>query len=246
MYVLQELIEHAKEKKKQYYVAFLDIEKAYDTVNREILWEIMRRVGIEEKTIRIIGSLYENSTDVFYMGNIEVKEVRSKRGLRQGCTLSPLLFSLYMEEFTRRMKATKIGIKVGEETLTLLLFADDVILLAEKPEDLQILLNEVEKFSREVKIKFSGEKSKIMIINQEEGERMNYKWNMNNKEVEMVKEYKYLGILVENKGLEKEENTLRMKAERQLGILKANSTFRVNKYEVTRGIWKGIAILSIL
>ena len=246
LFVMKEIIEHAKKNKRQYYVAFLDIEKAYDTVNREVMWEIMKRAGIEEKIIRVLKSLYTDTVDVFYLGDLEIDEVKSERGLRQGCTLSPLLFSLYLEEFTRRVKGTGLGIKIGEDLLTLLLFADDIILVAESPEDLQKLLKEVEVFSKDVKMKFSTEKSKIMIINQDQEERVNFKWKMNENELEIVQEYKYLGIKVENKGLKKEENSLRAKAEKQMGILKASSTFRINKYEITRGIWKGVAVPTIL
>ena len=107
LYIVKEIIEHARKSNKKYYVVFLDIEKAYDTVDRKVLWEIMRRIGIEKKIIRIMESLYENTKDIFYIGDLNIEEVKSERGLRQGCTLSPLLFSIYMEEFTRRVKKKK-------------------------------------------------------------------------------------------------------------------------------------------
>ena len=117
-------------------------------------------MGLEEKIINIIKSLYRNSKAEFNLENITV-EVESNRGLRQGCTLSPLLFILFMEEFIRRIKKLNLGIKIGEEKLGTLLFADDIILLAESKEDLDKMLKEVEKFSMEMSINFSPEKAKL-------------------------------------------------------------------------------------
>ena len=104
----------------------------------------------------------------------------------------------------------------------------------------------MDRFSIDVKMKFSNEKSKIMILNQRPGEEINFIWKMKDEEVEIVKEYKYLGMTVENRGLIKEQNAMRLKAEKQMAILKSNSTLRVNKYEIVRGIWKGVAVPTIL
>ena len=108
-----------------------------------------------------------------------------------------------MVELTRRIKKLNLRIKIGEEKLAILLFADDIILLAESPEELQRLIQETERFSREIKIKFSAEKSKIMIVNEDEEQNDNRRWYMGGEEMGIVKEYKYLGMVVENKGLEK-------------------------------------------
>ena len=195
LYIMKEIIEEAKKEGKQYYCAFLDIEKAYDTVDREVLWEILHRMGLEDKVVNIVKSLYNNTSAEYSLGDIKVEEIRSRRGLRQGCTLSPLLFSLFMEEFTRRIKKLNLGIRIGEELLAILLFADDIILLAETPEDLQRLLREVDRFSRDVNIKFSAEKSKVMIVNERDGEGER-RWQMEEEELEVVQEYKYLGTVV--------------------------------------------------
>ena len=60
LYIVKEIIEHAR-KSNKCYVAFLDTEKTYDTIDRKVLWEIMRRIGIEKKIIRIMESLNENT-----------------------------------------------------------------------------------------------------------------------------------------------------------------------------------------
>ena len=91
-------------------------------------------------------------------------------GLRQGCTLSPLLFMIVMEELTQRIKKTGVGIRIGKEILNILLFADDVVLLTESWEDMQKLLEEVGKFSEDMEMKFGIDKCKVMMINGKEEE----------------------------------------------------------------------------
>ena len=130
LYILKELIEKAGKENKQLYCMFLDIEKAYDTVNRKIMWELVERLGFDEHIRKILQSMHRNTIIAKYHWNeVVIDEVKSEIGLKQGCTLSPLLFMIVMEELTQRIKNTGVGIKIGKEILNILLFADDVVLL---------------------------------------------------------------------------------------------------------------------
>ena len=130
---------------------FLDIEKAYDTVNRQIMWELVERLGFDEHIrIKISKSMYRNTTANYHWNEVVIAEVRSEIGLRQGCTLSSLLFMIVMEELTQSLKKIGVGIKIGEDILNILLFADEVMLLTETREDMQKLLEEVGKFSEDI------------------------------------------------------------------------------------------------
>ena len=101
LYILKELIEAGKEQ-KQLHCMFLDKEKAYDTVNRQIMWELVERLGFDEHIRKILKSMYRNTTAKYHWNEVVIDEVRSEIGLRQGCTLSPLLFMIVMEELTRK------------------------------------------------------------------------------------------------------------------------------------------------
>ena len=161
--------------------------------------------------------------------------------------MSPLLFSVFLEELNQRIKNTGLGININNEILSVILFADDGVLVAENLEDLQVMLNEVERFSKDFNINFGASKCKVMIINEREGngeERQEVK--LYNTNLEVVKEYKYLGLNLENLGLSKEKNMLRIKAEQKNAIINSKIGFRANKYEVTRGLWKGWAVPAIM
>ena len=247
LYIIKEIIDEVKKDNKEIYCAFLDIEKAYDTVDRQRLWEILERIGLSEHIRKIIKSMYRNTEANYDWNGVEIKEVKSTRGLRQGCTLSPLLFTLVMEELTQRIRNKKnVGIKIGEERLNILLFADDVVLIAEDREGLQELLDEVSIFSVDMNMKFGVDKCKVMKINGKQNNMNCDKFNILGKELEIVDEIKYLGLIINKDGMENEKNRIRNKAEKMYGIINGKTNCRINKYEIIRGLWKGMTMPTIM
>ena len=109
----------------------MDIEKAYDRVNRQVLCKVLKKFGMSEKVVRIIESMYVNTKARYTLGDIETEWVLSNRGVRQGCILSPVLFAMYTEEFAVRVKESNLGMKIGNEKISLLMYADDIILMSE-------------------------------------------------------------------------------------------------------------------
>ena len=104
-----------------------------------------------------------NTRTKYALGNIETEWVYSRRGLRQGYILSPFLFSLHTKKLIPRVKRT-LGMKVGNERLVILMYADDLIIMCESAEDLQEVLNAVTQYGS-FSVKFSAEKSKVLVIN---------------------------------------------------------------------------------
>ena len=98
MFIVNEMIERKNLEGKKLYLGFLDIEKAYDRVNRGMLCKVLEKIGLSNKVVNVIRSMYENTRAKYRLGSIETDWVLSERGVRQGCILSPTLFSLYTEE----------------------------------------------------------------------------------------------------------------------------------------------------
>ena len=88
IFIVRELIERCKRDNKRGYFAFLDIEKAYDRVNREILCNVLGKFGMSEKIVNIIKSMYANTRARYIMGDIESEWVQSKRSVRQGLAIT--------------------------------------------------------------------------------------------------------------------------------------------------------------
>ena len=87
-----------KERKEEICVAFLDMEKAYDRVNRKKLFGVIRDYGVHEKFVRLIERIYYGSLVKFELEEVTSGWCKSDSGVRQGCPLSPLLFNIYVRE----------------------------------------------------------------------------------------------------------------------------------------------------
>ena len=125
--------------KKKLYACFIDYEKAFDRVFHAKLMEILLNVDIDSKDRRIIQNLYWEQTASVKTGSGMSDTFKVKRGVRQGCVLSPLLFNIYTDRIFREGLC---GVKLGDEVFSNLRYADDTVLLAESEEELQKLVDE--------------------------------------------------------------------------------------------------------
>ena len=117
LFILSQMAWKKTREKKPLVFAFLDIEKAYDRINRPLIWEIGRRVGIPSKIINILKSLYRDTQTRYRLGKVKSGWVQNTKGVRQGCILSPLLFALFMEELSTRIKSSGVGVDIGGRKL---------------------------------------------------------------------------------------------------------------------------------
>ena len=175
LFIVERLIEMTRRRKVCLFVAFIDMEKAYDRVDRKKLFEVLRAYGIHEKMVSLIERVYSGNMVKFELGNVVTKWCKSESGVRQGCPLSPLLFNLYIRELGMRIEECQEGFKYtsvnsngGElkrSNLAGLMYADDVCLFAESAESLQRVCDHVSTVIEEYGLKVSEKKSKVVCIN---------------------------------------------------------------------------------
>ena len=164
LYILRMLVDNVRKKNGSVYVQFLDLEKAFDSVDRKKLLGRLNDLNVNESMVSVIKSMYEGNFVKLNLGEIESRWIKNNVGVRQGCTLSPVLFGLFIDELLVRIKSSGIGIRMGERLISCLGFADDIMIVSENGEDLQSLFNVCEKYEQDWKLKFSADKCKIMIF----------------------------------------------------------------------------------
>ena len=146
---LTNIIETRKRQKKPTFICFVDFRKACDTINRNILWQKLNKMGINGNLYHSLKSIYENiKCNVRINGNYsDWFDVSS--GLKQGCLLSPLIFNLYINDLTLALEATGLGIDIKGINISSLLYADDLALVAESEDNLQRMLDILSKWCDE-------------------------------------------------------------------------------------------------
>ncbi len=118
----------------------------------------------------------------------------TKAVLKQGDSLSPTMFGIFINDMFEDVKSVNIGIEIDGHNICILLYADDIVLLIDTEEGLQKLLDKVYQWSLKWKIKFNAKKSNILHVRQSLITRTNFK--LGNMVLPIVTQYKYLGIVI--------------------------------------------------
>ena len=124
------------------YVAFVDFEKAFDSVSRKLLWPILLKNGIKGKLHGRLKSMYNDVKARVRSGAKLSDVINCTRGVKQGDACSPVLFSLFINELALDIiENGKHGVTFDVIELFILLFADDIVLLSTTVVGLQRQLN---------------------------------------------------------------------------------------------------------
>ena len=139
IFALRQIIEKSWEYNKDLYLGFVDLEKAYDKVPRHTMFRTLQLYGINGYLLRAVQSIYNNPKSAVRVEGSTGRWFEVKLGVRQGCTLSPLLIIIYMDHLLKNCKLTS-DVKIGSVNVTSLLYADDVVLINSCPNRLQTSL----------------------------------------------------------------------------------------------------------
>ena len=158
------VIEKAREFQKNIYFCFIDYAKAFDRIDHNKLWKILKEMGIPDHLTCLLRDLYaaQEATDRTGHGTIDWFQIG--KGVHQGCMLSPCIFHLYAEYIMRNagLDEAQAGIKIVRGNINNLRYADDTTFMAESEENLKSLLMKVKEESEKVGLKLNIQKTKIM------------------------------------------------------------------------------------
>ena len=157
-------IKKAREFQKNIYFCFIDYVKAFDCMDHNKLWKILKEMGIPDYLTCLLRNLYAGQEATVRTGHGTTDWFQIGKGVRQGCILSPCLCNLYAEYIMRNsgLEEAQAGIQVAGRNISNLRYADDTTLMAESEEELQTLLMKVIEESEKVGLKLSIQKTKIM------------------------------------------------------------------------------------
>jgi hypothetical protein len=184
-------------KGRKLYVAFVDLKRAFDSVNHELLLEVVNTEGVKGKFFLSLKSMYESLISCVRSGTECSEYFDCPVGVRQGCVLSPTLFSVFINQLANSVNESGIhGVQFLPTLVELfiLLFADDIVLLSTTPGGLQVQLNCLKDCCDRLKLTVNLDKTKIIVFRKGGYLSKREKWNLYGKEVEVVNSYCYLGF----------------------------------------------------
>eukprot|EP00903_Cladosiphon_okamuranus_P015101 g13968.t1 len=187
LFVVRRLQELARRKRTPLYLCFIDLQKAYDSVDRELLWKVLARAGIPEKMINVIRQFHTGMRARVRMDDGDLSEwFQVTQGLRQGCSMSPLLFNIFfaapLEVVVKRFNQDEVVVKnlvhlegeaeAGDGTLLdrvrravwAMLYADDAAVVSKTAEGLARMMTIVVEVFREFGLTVSERKTETMVM----------------------------------------------------------------------------------
>ena len=146
-----------QEFQKNIYFCFIDYAKAFDCVDLNKLWKILKEIGIPDLLTCLLRNLYAGQEATVRTGHRTTDWFQIGKGVSQGYILSPCLFNLYTEYIIRNagLEEAQAGIQIARRNINNLRYADDTTLMAESEEELKSLLVKVKEESEKVDLKLN-------------------------------------------------------------------------------------------
>lgn len=267
IFAVRQMVEKLREHNLQGFLLFVDLTKAYDSVPREALWTLLRKLGIPDETVRMVQGLHEGMEATVRVGDEETSKIKINNGVRQGCTLAPTLFNLYFAAVVRmwREQCEKLGIQLSHRnengklyesrsckrvvhTVTEFCFADDAAVAVQTRDGLekaaQVLVDVATAWGLTVSLK----KTEFMVIGERnETDEAPITIQGESQTINCVKDFKYLGSKINEVGdIRVEVNERLIKASRIFGTLRRSVFEDKNISKQTKSLVYNATVVNTL
>ena len=241
IYILSCIIDQSYKDKQTLIISSIDFRKAFDSVKRDKLLDVMMKFKIHPKVIDLIVSIYKEDSTMLTDNNSIEENINITSGIRQGCNGSTVLFLMVTYIIIEEITKLQIGVKIRDINITTLFFADDGLLLTNNIRDTQTVLAKLEEIGGICGLNINREKSHHIInINKNQINQIN--------NIQVTNKIKYLGInLNEGKNYFKEHKIEKIQKAKEL----ANMIMCVigrssNKILIGKTYWKSVALAEVM
>ena len=192
---LRWMMEEAREFDKVLVLCFIVYKKAFDCVDHDRLWVVLSEMGAPRHLVILLKMLYQDQKATVRTESGETDTIPIRKGVRQGCILSALLFNIYAEKIMRdALELWEGGVRIGGQTFSNLRYADDTTLLANNEEEIKAILTRVKSASETAGLFLNISKTKILTTGAVG------KIEVSGVELEVVDQYQFLGVLITSDG----------------------------------------------
>ena len=241
LFILKEMIEDGFLKKIPIIIIALDFKKAYDSIKREEIIEILKDYRVQKELIDFIALIYQGDSTNIKVNEREYIKMEISNGIRQGCTASAVIFKLITFKIIEKIETNCGGIQYGRRKINSLFFADDGLLLS---NSVDVAIQQMEKLNTEAAkygLKVNREKSKSMIFNMvEQPEEISG--------MEVVKNMKYLGVEIcaQRDLFCKQRDRIVLQAGKMANMSYSVMMKSCHKILIGKAYWKTMVLPSVL
>lgn len=197
---LDQAIHILKRNRKTRFIAFLDIWAAFDSVDRNKLWDICIQRGMCRRDIQFLSLLQEGNESYVVGRNKTSRPFKARAGVQQGGTISPLLYNCLIDGLCEQLDAAGLGVHTSQRChIPGGLFADDVFIITDTAAKLQQSLDICERYSQQFAFRWKPSKSFVVASKHDQP------FTIYGNQLEFVKTFKYLGIPIGVDGIEVED-----------------------------------------
>ena len=230
LYVLITILKQRKLKKKETFVCFIDFQRAFDSVTHDLLVYKLLKNGIDGKFLKILKNSYSNMYSAIRLNGYYTEWFPVNSGVRQGDVLSSTLFGIYIDDLVQEIKDLNMGIHFEDVFINILLYADDVLLIAESENELQCMINKVAEWCQKWRLAVNCNKTNIIHFCKKNVNKL-YTFTIFNEPIEVVESYRYLGLMLfEDLNITKSVEILVNSASRAFGSM-LNKHYAINGFD---------------
>ena len=194
IYTLHSILSNRMNTNNSTFACFIDLKKAFDSVNRNCMWFKLKQLGIGGNFYSAVRSLYDNVRSCVQLNGLLTETFGIARGVKQGCLLSPTMFSIFINNLADVLRDANLGINVDDVIVNLLMYADDIVLLAESEENLQRMLDLVYEWCRKWRLEVNIAKTNIVHFRRKQVAATNALFKFGDQPLCFADKYKYLGF----------------------------------------------------
>lgn len=242
VFTVRQIQEKCIEQQMDLYTVFIDLTKAFDTVNREALWSVLLKLGCPQKFTNLIRLFHDDMTGQVLSNGEHSNTFVISNGVKQGCVLAPVLFNLFFTQVLLHVvKDLDLGVyikyrldgslfdlrrlsartKTLEKLILEALFADDCALMAHRENHLQVIVDRFADAARLFGLTISLGKTEVLVQPAPNTARPQPAIVIDGVQLKCVNSFKYLGSTISADGsLDKEITSRIQKASQALGRLR--------------------------
>ena len=219
VFMLSEIINVRRHANMGTFMCFIDVTKAYDTVWLDGLWAKLWNYGVQGRMWRFIREWYKDMSSQVLADGKKTRSFKLEQGVKQGAILSPLLYNLFINDIVKLLKGRGLGLVFEGNWVGIMMYADDMVLLASSGEELQQMIDVVVEFSKDWRFQLSAPKSEVMVV---KGKR-DRNWKMGEETLKVSDFFRYLGVEIQmngrwNKSIQRRKSQAQHKADFLIGM----------------------------